>query len=190
MQSCAVAAVRSWVRRIMLTSRQVGPHINGVRRMIPIAMWGMATLIAAAALSVACVSGTTPLDYSLIATSTPPAPPPVALAPNAQGYVRVETKSGSPRCSISRELVACQTSGNNWPSDPRGGRFHTASVGDDGEFHWISADLGALAGRVTMDYQTYTAQGWTIAAAADSTTFTNDRSGRGMSVSDRGVAPF
>jgi hypothetical protein len=130
------------------------------------------------------------VGYRLISTSTPPAPPAIALAPDDRGYVRVETKSGSTRCSIAADLVACQTTADNWPRRPNRQHFHTASVNADGDFHWVDADLGALEGGVTLDYQTYSASGWTIAATSDGTTFTNIRSGHGMSVSDHDVQPF
>ena len=173
-----------------LSGRSVGPAIGGVRGMAPAAVWAVVAVIAASVLSSACVSHATPHGYSVISTSTSPALPSFALAPNAQGYVRVETRSGSPRCSVTREVVACQTLADDGPSDPQGGRFHTASVGADGEFRWFRADLGALAGRVTMDYQTYTAPGWTIVATPEAVTFTTDSSGHGMSVSDHDVTPF
>jgi hypothetical protein len=129
--------------------------------------------------------------YSLISTSTPPAPPAIPLTPNGQGYVRVETKSGSTACSINRELVACQTSANNWPMTPGGQHYHAVSVtAADGQLHWVEADLGALEGRVTLDYQTYSAQGWTIVATPDGTRFTSDSSGHGMSVSTQSVTSF
>jgi hypothetical protein len=69
----------------------------------------------------------------------------------------VETKSGLTGCSIAAELVACQTSAGNWPSRPDGRRFHIASVSADGEFHWVDADLGALEGRVALEYLAMTA---------------------------------
>ena len=152
----------------------------------------MLTVAAAAVLSAPDVSSP---GYSLISTTTPgpPAPPGpsgVPLTPNDRGYVRVETKSGSTRCSINSELVACQTSADNWPINPNGRHFHTASVNADGEFHWVEADLGALEGHVTLDYQTYSAQGWTIVANSDGTTFTSGRTGHGMFVSDESVKPF
>jgi hypothetical protein len=86
--------------------------------------------------------------------------------------------------------VACQTTADNWPGRPNGQHFHTASVSADGDFHWVNAHLGALEGRVTLDYQTYSASGWTIAATSDGTTFTNVRTGHSMSVSDQDVQPF
>jgi hypothetical protein len=134
------------------------------------------------------VPGVTTPAVSLISTTAPP--PPIPLSANDRGYVRVEINSGSTGCSINSELVACQTSANNWPVNPNGQHFHTASVSASGEFHWVEADLGALEGRVTLNNQTYSAQGWTIVAASGGTTFTNGSSGHGMSVSDQGVKPF
>jgi hypothetical protein len=145
----------------------------------------IALTFAAAALSAPGVS--TPV-VNLISTAAPPSPTP--LIANDRGYVRVEINSGSTGCSINSELVACQTSANNWPVNANGQHFHTVSVSTAGEFHWVEADLGALEGRVTLSNQTYTAQGWTIAATADGTTFTNGNSGHGMSVSDQSVRSF
>lgn len=154
------------------------------------ALSGAIVLATAALFSAGTAPGPTPSDYTLISTSTPPAPPAIPLPPNDHGYVRVVTKSGSTACSINSELVACQTSANNWPTGADGQHFHTASVNANGDFHWVNADLGALEGRVTLDYQTYSAQGWTIIAGPDGTKFTNDRSGHGMAVSVQGVTPF
>lgn len=155
-----------------------------------VALIGIASVVGiiVAKVSAGCVRNATPPNYSLISTSAPPAPSPIPLAPNDQGYVRIETKSGSTGCSINRELVACQTSSDNWRSDGR--LYHTASVSSGGEFHWVDADLGELQGHVTLDYQTYSAQGWTIVATSGGTKFTNDHSGHGMSVSDQKVTPL
>lgn len=146
-------------------------------------------ILVVAAIAAGFAGGGVSEGYSLISTSTPPAPA-IPLTPNGQGYVRVETKSGSTGCSINAELVACQTAANNWPTTPSGRNYHTVSVTSDGQLHWVEADLGALEGRVTMDFQTYSAQGWTIVATPDSTRFTSDRSGHGMSVSDQSVTSF
>lgn len=132
----------------------------------------------------------TPSNYSLISTTAPPAAPAIPLPPNEQGYVRVQTKSGSTSCSINAEVVACRTNANNWPTMPDGQHYHVASVNANGEFHWVNADLGLLEGKVTLDYQTYSAEGWTIVASPDGTKFTNDRTGHGMSVSTENVTPF
>jgi len=132
----------------------------------------------------------TPSHYNLISTTPPAVPPAIPLTPNDQGYVRVQTKSGSTSCSINAELVACRTNANNWPTMPDGQHYHVASINANGEFHWVNADLGLLEGKVTMDYQTYSAEGWTIVASPDGTKFTNDRTGHGMSVDTQSVTPF
>ena len=155
-----------------------------------IGLYVVIATLAVAATAGGYVPGGPSGGYSLVSTSTPPAPPAIPLTPNGQGYVRVETKSGSTGCSINTELVACQTAANNWPTTPGGRHYHTVSVTSDGQLHWVEADLGALEGRVTLDFQTYSAQGWTIVANQDSTRFTNDQSGHGMSVSDQGVTSF
>ncbi|WP_156661600.1 hypothetical protein [Mycobacterium sp. 852002-51163_SCH5372311] len=149
-------------------------------------------ILVAAAVVVSGVSEprATPPQYALISTATPPASPAIPLPPNDQGYVRVQTKSGSTSCSINAEVVACRTNTNNWPTMPDGQHYPVASVNADGEFHWVNADLGLLEGKVTIDYQTYSAQGWTIVASPDGTKFTNDRTGHGMSVSTQNVTPF
>ncbi|BBZ70253.1 hypothetical protein [Mycobacterium paraseoulense] len=147
-------------------------------------------MLAAAAAAVGYLRGEVPGRYGLISTSTPSAPPAIPLMPNGQGYVRVQTTSGSTGCSINTELVACQTAANKWPTTPGGRHYHAVSVTSDGQLHWVEADLGALEGRVALDDQTYSAQGWTIVATPESTRFTNDRSGHGMSVSDQSVTSF
>jgi hypothetical protein len=129
--------------------------------------------------------------YSLASTGTPATPSgPVALAPNAKGYVRVQTKSESIRCSLTTDLVACQSSVADWPRHPDGTRFAAVSVTAAGDFERVDADLGQLAGLVTLDDRSYSAQGWSIAASGASIGFTNQRSGHGMSVDEDGVRSF
>jgi hypothetical protein len=91
---------------------------------------------ALASTAVGFARGGVPGGYSLISTSTPPPPPAIPLTPNGQGYVRVETKSGSTGCSINTELVACQPAANNWPTTPGGQHYHTVSVTANGQLHW------------------------------------------------------
>ncbi len=127
--------------------------------------------------------------YHLITTSTPPAPP-VSLAPNDQGYVRVTTISQAIGCSVAAVIVACETSSDGWPARGDGKPFHTVSVNVDGELQFVDADLGALEGKVELSPRTYWAQHWTITAAADAISFTNDRTGHGMRVSTEKVDSF
>lgn len=128
--------------------------------------------------SVCCGS---PYRYGLISTSTP-ARPTLSLAPNDRGYVQIETTSGSTRCSLNAEIVVCQSDGDGWPLQSDGLPYHCASVTALGDLHWFKADLGELKDRITLEYGTYRAQGWTNAATTTGTTFTNDRSGHGMFV--------
>ena len=171
-----------WGRWIQLASRPVG----ALKSLVPIGVLGSAVLVT----GVGSGPGGTPGSYTLISTTTASAPPATPLTPNDGGYVRVQTKSGAVSCSINAELVACRTAANNWPTDSDGQHQHVASVKANGEFNWVKADLGLLEGKVTMDYQTYSAVGWTIVARSDGTKFTNDRTGHGMSVSVQSVTPF
>ena len=147
------------------------------------------TVIAAAAMSAGCGRVPTPSNHGSISRTGPALPSPIPLPPNDRGYVRVETKSRSIGCSITAELVACQTFSGSW-RDTNGQHHHTASVSADGEFYWVDADLGALQGRVPLDYRAYSAQSWTIVAGPAETKFVNDRGGHGMTVSDQRVTPF
>jgi hypothetical protein len=151
---------------------------------------GVATVMILSAVGGMSSGGGGAVHYSLVSTSTPAPPPGTRLTPNDRGYVRVETMSGSAGCSMTAELVACQNFAGDWTSTSGGPRYPSVSVSAEGDFHWVQADLGALEGRVRLGDQTYNALGWTIAAGPDATTFTNDRSGHGMSVRDQGVQPF
>jgi hypothetical protein len=121
----------------------------------------------------------------------PDARAPVAVEPptNPLGYVQIGTRSGKMRCDIMRDWVGCETSETNWPMIG-GSRAHDAKVTDGGEFHWLVANLGRMQYQVTLDYQTYRAMGWTIQATPSGTTFTNDRTGHGMSVNIESASSF
>ena len=128
---------------------------------------------------------TTPAPPTSVGPSAPPPTPPpggaIALAPDSAGYVFIETKSGRTRCQISRQAVGCEAEFANPPiqdGEPANGVNVTA----DGQFRWLVGNLGDIP-TVTLQYQTYRAQGWTIDASSDGTRFTNDRTGRGMFVS-------
>ena len=149
----------------------------------------MTTVLAGVATPGGCGRGPAPLKHGPISTADPALASSIPLLPNDRGYVRVETKSGSTGCSITSELIACQSFSGNW-RDTNGRRHHTVSVTADGAFHWVDADLGELRGRVPLEYHTYSAQAWTIAAGPDETKFVNDRTGHGMTVSDQRVTPF
>ncbi|OBG90226.1 hypothetical protein A5697_13470 [Mycobacterium sp. E3251] len=151
----------------------------------------LAALIAVILAAVAATRSTgmtEPRSYRLISTSTPPVPP-TPLVPNDHGYVRVTLASRAISCSISAELVACQTSSDSWPPRGNGQPFHAVSVSADGKFQFVEADLGALAGKVELQPGAYEAQGWTVAATGDSFVFTNDHTGHGMEVSTQAARP-
>jgi hypothetical protein len=123
--------------------------------------------------------------------ATPPpsgAPGAVALPPNAQGYVFIETKSGRTRCQISSEAVGCEAQFTNSPVQD-GVPANGVNVSADGHIKWLVGNLGDIPA-VTLDYQTYRAQGWTIAASSSGTRFSNDGTGHGMFVSIESVEAF
>jgi len=119
-----------------------------------------------------------------------PGPPPGAeeLAPNAQGYVFIETKSGETRCRINREAVGCESQFAHSPL-VEGEHANGVNVTADGTVRWVLGNLGAMP-VVTLDYATYSTQDWTIQASSDGTRFTNNRTGHGMFVSVEEVDTF
>jgi hypothetical protein len=137
---------------------------------------------------------TTPVTPSPTPTgperSEMPTPPPwlQPLAPNAQGYVFIETKSGKTRCQISRTTVGCEAQFVN-PPVKDGVPANGVNVTSDGSLRWLVGNLGDIP-TVTLDYRTYEAVGWTIAAAESGTRFTNDGTHHGMFVSIERVESF
>ena len=103
------------------------------------------------------------------------------LPPNANGSVYIETKSGKTRCQISADTVGCESDFSDAPvvdGQPATG----VEVSATGSNRWVLGNLGAMP-TTTIDYATYSAVGWTIVADSTGTTFTNDATGHGMSVS-------
>ncbi len=116
------------------------------------------------------------------AVPTTPAPAgAIPLPPDQNGYVFIETKSGTTRCQINKDSVGCEAPFTNSPMQD-GERANGVSITANGTVQWVLGNLGAIP-TVTIDYKTYNAQGWTISATADGTRFTNDRTGHGMFVS-------
>ncbi len=120
-------------------------------------------------------------------TSAPPRGA-IALAPDSSGYVFIETKSGKTRCQISKREVGCEAEFTNSPIED-GEPADGVNVTADGQLHWLVGNLGDIP-VVTLDYQTYRAQGWTIDASSSGTRFTNDGTGHGMFVSIEAVNGF
>jgi hypothetical protein len=172
-----------------------------------------ATAVLAAALLAGCDSTTPGNPKSALpsgetsATSTPtpsqkairpvpvsPIPVPSAVPPTAQalapqnGYVFIATKSGQTRCQLSKTEVDCESAFTN-PPKVNGENANGVRVTADGKLSWVVGNLGAIP-TVTLDYQTYSAVGWTILAGAEGTRFTNAGTGHGMFVSTAGVKAF
>ena len=119
--------------------------------------------------------------------STPTAPGAQVLPPE-NGYVFIETKSGKTRCQLNEDEVGCEAQFANAPvleGTPANGVRVTAS----GEVSWLVGNLGDIP-VVTLDYQTYSAVGWTIEASEEGTRFTNDGTGHGMVIAVEGVQAF
>ncbi|AKK30184.1 hypothetical protein [Mycobacterium sp. EPa45] len=126
------------------------------------------------------------------ATPTPspmvPNPGGQNLAPSDTGYVYIETKSGQTRCQLNSQSVGCESNFTNAPvvnGIPANGVEVTAG----GSLRWIVGNLGDIP-TTTLDYATYHAVGWTIAAGSDGTRFTNDGTGHGMFVGTQGAEVF
>lgn len=127
----------------------------------------------------------TPSSTAPSATAAPPGAD--TLAPQ-NGYVFVETKSGLTRCQISTAEVGCESQFQNAPVVD-GAPANGVQLSSDGQVRWILGNLGDIPA-VPLDYKTYRALGWTIAASADGTRFTNDGTGHGMLVRVEGVESF
>lgn len=122
-------------------------------------------------------------------SSTPPAPAgSIPLPPDQRGYVFIETKPGTTRCAIDADSVGCEAAFTHSPMKD-GERTNGVSVTANGTVEWVAGNLGDIP-VVTIDYRTYSAQGWTIVATPAGTRFTNNRTGHGMFVSIEKVETF
>ena len=130
---------------------------------------------------------TTPTPTPTSSPTAAAAPPAEALPPE-NGYVFIETKSGQTRCQISAPEVACEAPFRNAPV-VNGSAANGVRVTAPGRLEWVSGNLGDIP-VVTIDYRTYSAEGWTIVAAADGTRFTNDATRHGMFVAIERVEVF
>ncbi|MEB3984316.1 hypothetical protein OQ968_24015 [Mycobacterium sp. 663a-19] len=131
---------------------------------------------------------TTPTSPTLAPTGPTTPAGAIPLPPDNNGYVFIETKSGMTRCQINKETVGCEAPFTNSPLQD-GEHANGVSVTSGGAVQWVLGNLGAIP-TVTIDYKTYSAQGWTINATADGTRFTNDHTGHGMFVSVDKVNTF
>jgi hypothetical protein len=132
-----------------------------------------------------------------IPTSSPSGPAPsgsnppagaIPLPPDQSGHVFIETKSGQTRCQIDSDSVGCEAQFTNSPMQD-GERTNGVNITADGDVQWVLGNLGDIP-TVTIDYLTYDAVGWTIAATESGTRFTNEHTGHGMFVSIEKVDTF
>ncbi|SEB25051.1 MULTISPECIES: hypothetical protein [unclassified Mycobacterium] len=136
----------------------------------------------------------TPSEKAIRPVPVSPLPAPSAAPPTAQalapqnGYVFIATKSGQTRCQLSKTEVDCESAFTN-PPKVNGESANGVRVTTDGKLSWVVGNLGAIP-TVTLDYQTYSAVGWTILAGAEGTRFANAATGHGMFVSTAGVKAF
>jgi hypothetical protein len=134
-------------------------------------------------------SSTPPPTSSTRPSATPTvAPVPGDVLAPQNGYVFIETKSGKTRCQINTTEVDCESAFTNAP-EVNGFPANGIRLTADGNIEWISGNLGDIPVE-TLDYRTYSAQGWTIVAGEDGTRFTNDGTGHGMFLSTSGVDVF
>ena len=132
---------------------------------------------------------TPPTSASSVPTTTMQRPTGgTVLAPNANGYVYIETRSGLTRCQISADTVGCESEFTDSPTidgQPATG----VEIAAGGSNRWVLGNLGAMP-TTAIDYDTYQAVGWTIVADSTGTTFTNDGTGHGMFISTERVEFF
>jgi hypothetical protein len=105
------------------------------------------------------------------------------------GTAHIATKSGKTHCAITQDSVTCEGQFTNSPT-VNGQQANDVQVLSSGSLQWMPGNIGAPPDTVTLDYQTYHVQGWTIAADITGTRFTNDRTGHGMFVSIDNVTAF
>jgi len=121
--------------------------------------------------------------------STSPPSSAAALPPNTEGVVYISTKSGKTHCAISTDSVTCEAQFTDSPIID-GQHANDVKVTNATGVQWTVGNMGTHPDTVTLDYQTYHAQGWTIVASSSGTRFTNDQTGHGMLVSVSHVDAF
>ena len=132
---------------------------------------------------------TPPTSASSVPTTTTQRPTGgTVLAPNANGYVYIETRSGLTRCQISADTVGCESEFTDSPTID-GQPANGVEISAGGSNRWVLGNLGAMP-TTAIDYDTYQAVGWTIVADSTGTTFTNDGTGHGMFISTEAVEFF
>jgi serine/threonine-protein kinase len=102
----------------------------------------------------------------------------------------VITRSGKTACQIRSDDVGCQVQWRVPTPLLYGAPANGVRVSANGDWDWVTGDMGNQS-YTTLTYGTaYRSLGWTITPTSDGTTFLNDATGRGMTVGVQGVEPF
>lgn len=129
------------------------------------------------------------------ALPAPPAPQhsePAGLVslPARAGSTWVRTKSGKTFCQITAGQVACNVQSTKSMPYVGGLPASGVKVAAGGGWEWLVGDPGD-PDYSTLDYGTvYHTLGWTITPTSEGTTFLNDATGHGMTVSSESFTPF
>ena len=67
----------------------------------------------------------------------------IPLPPDQNGYVFIETQSGTTRCQINKETVGCEAPFTNSPMQD-GEHANGVSVDSGGRVQWVLGNLGAI----------------------------------------------
>lgn len=110
------------------------------------------------------------------------------LLPDDYGQVYVSSTAGI-RCIVTATEVRAQNDEFTCAPMVDGGRANGVRFTSAGELSWVLGDLGNIPVIEIDSTYTYPALGWTIDTAADGALhFTNDSSGRTLTVSVDGAA--
>ncbi|OHT87136.1 hypothetical protein [Mycobacteroides saopaulense] len=137
---------------------------------------------------------TTVVESKALPPAPTTAPPPTTRAPIQlpveYGHALVQTRSGKTACSVRADSVACYVQ-FVVPTPIRSGMpANIVGVRSNGLVEWAIGDPGQLHFGAMSYGTTYQALGWTITPTSDDTTFTNDVTGHGMTVSVENVRAF
>ncbi|BBX06758.1 hypothetical protein [Mycolicibacterium aichiense] len=137
------------------------------------------------------VAGPAPAAIPAPPSALPPPPTPaVVMLSTRGGDVWVGTQSKKTVCQITAGRVGCLVKFVIDTPMMYGAPANGVNVTTTGDFEWGIGDIGQQPFK-TLSYGTiYKAFGWTITPTSDGTTFLNDATSHGMTVSIEGVQPF
>jgi serine/threonine protein kinase, bacterial len=102
----------------------------------------------------------------------------------------VITRSGETACQIRAADVGCEVQWTVPTPLLYGAPANGERVGSNGDWEWVTGDMGDQS-YTPLSYGTaYRTLGWTVTPTSDGTTFSNDTTGHGMTVGVQGVKPF